>query len=238
MKDFKIRASSCMDIMAESKVKGELSVGAKTYCKKWLKEYKFGRREEIKSKYISKGNQCEELGFDLVSTEIVKDMVYKNTENKSNEWLSGECDLFHKCIVYDNKSSWSLDTFPMFETEVPDKKYWWQMQCYGWLWGAEKLSLCYTLNDAPIDMVEREVKWVDEANERYKIAERMLFTQESFDKAMELLFPTATRTSFKPIPDEDRVREFKFDYETRIEGLIKQRVEMCREYIYSLLTIK
>jgi len=232
---FKIRASACMDIMAESKVKGQLSVGAKTYCKKWLKEKLYNRRSDIKSKYISKGNDTEEDGFDLMATELVKDMVYKNKERKSNEWVEGECDLFHNNIVYDNKSSWSLDTFPMFETEIPDKKYWWQLQCYEWLWTAELGKLCYTLNNATDEMVDNATKWEIDHNERYKIAELMIYTNSEFERLKSLYFPLSELDTFVEIPDEKRIKTFQVDVDLDCREKIKKHVEMCREYILTLL---
>lgn len=231
---FKIRASSCMDIMAEGKG-GAISVGAKTYCKKWLKEKLYNRRKDIKSKYISKGNETEEEGFTLMATELVKDMVYKNKERKSNEWVEGECDLFHNKIVYDNKSSWDLDTFPMFENEIPDKKYWWQLQCYIWLWNAESGKLCYTLNDANDEMVEQAIKWVDSPDERIKIANSMIYTKESFERFREANFALLEETDFTEIPDEKRIKSFNVEKDIECRDKIKVHVQLCREYILKLL---
>lgn len=231
---FKIRASSCIDIMAEGKG-GKISVGAMTYCKNWLKEYLYGRRKEIKSKYIDKGNSTEEDGFTLMATEIIGDMVYKNTERRSNDWCEGECDLFYNRVVYDNKSSWDLSTFPMFEIDIPDKKYWWQMQVYAWLWDADKAVLSYTLNDADREMVEQALKWVVNHDEAYKIVTGMVFTQEAFDAYKDEFFFTSELHEFVPIPDSDRVRQFPIEVDPEAREKIKRHVELCREYIISLL---
>lgn len=231
---FKIRASSCMDIMAEGKG-GQISVGAKTYCKKWLKEKLYRRHKDIKSKYISKGNDCEEDGFTLMATELVKDMVYKNTERKSNDWVEGECDLFHKQIVYDNKSSWDLDTFPMYETEIPDKKYWWQLQVYQWLWDCELGKLCYTLNDATDEMVENATKWEINHDKRYKIAKLMVYTKDNFERLRGLYFPLSEKDSFIEIPDRLRIKSFEVPVDIECREKIKKHVQLCREYILTLL---
>lgn len=230
---FKIRASACMDIMADGK--GGISVGSKTYCKKWLKENLFGRRKDVNSKYISKGNDTEEDGFTLMATEVVKAMVYKNTERKSNEFADGECDLFHNGIVYDNKSSWDLDTFPMFETEIPDKKYWWQLQVYMWLWNCEKGVLCYTLNDATDEMVENATKWEIDHDKRYKIAEQMVFTKNNFEALKSLYFQLSTLDTFVEIPDEKRIKTFEIKADIECREKIKKHVQLCREYILTLL---
>src|SRR5690606_2254082 len=48
----------------------ELPEGAKTYCKQWVKETLYKRREQVKSKYISKGNDTEEEGFTMMAVNL------------------------------------------------------------------------------------------------------------------------------------------------------------------------
>lgn len=231
---FKIRASSALDIMADAKVKGNLSVGAQTYCKKWLKEFLFKRREELKNKYVNKGNSTEEDGFTLMATELKLGMVYKNTERKENEWMTGECDLFLPDNVYDNKASWSLDTFPMFEAEI-DKKYWVQLQVYGCLWDVKNLNLCYTLNDLDDVSVENIIKWKEDYDERYQITNRLVYTIESFERLKSANFDKSTLNTFVEIPDEKRIKHFKFDRDDEYIQKVKLRVLECRDWIENLL---
>jgi len=213
----------------------ELPDGAKTYCKKWLKEYLYKRRADIKSKYIEKGNSTEEDGFTLMAVELGLGMVYKNTQYHSNEYMQGTDDLFVNGVVYDNKSSWSLDTFPMFEAEIPDDKYEWQLNTYCVLRGVNDAVLAYTLIDAPIEMVERELKWLPTDNEKYRRAVNMLFTTEAFEAARIALFPDATYTYFTPIPQEKRIKKFPVTCEQYKTNLTIERVKMCRSYILTLL---
>jgi len=214
----------------------ELTEGAKTHCKKWLKQTLYGRREQLKNKYVNKGNEGEEDAFTLMAVQLKLGMVYKNTERRRNEFSEGECDLNHNSIVYDNKCSWSLDTFPMFETEIPDPKYWWQLQNYSTLWDADKLCLCYTLINSSFEAVEDAVRWISGDNEKYKIAERMVFTKPEFELAKSALFPGSTLETFIEIPEDDRIKPFYFDVDKPAQKLIEQRSYMCREYIYNLLT--
>ena len=213
----------------------ELPQGAKTYCKKWLKEFLYGRHEELKNKYVKKGNACEEDGFTLMATELNLGMVYKNTERKIAEFTEGECDLYHNKIIYDNKSSWSLDTFPMFESTNTNNAYWWQLQTYASLWVSEKLVLCYTLNNATIDLVDQALKWEENHDEKYKIAERMIFTKDFFDAIKLSHFPDSTLSTFIEIPDHKRIKSFEFLPDQDLFNDIKIRVQMCREYIITLL---
>lgn len=232
----KIQNDKRLELYDKSK-KQELPDGAKTFCKKWLKEFLYGRREELKAKQVRKGNDTEEDGFTLMATELKLGMVYKNTERKQNEWMIGECDLYLPNNVYDNKASWSLSTFPMFETEF-DKRYWWQLQSYGCLWDAENLNLCYTLNDDTDLAVENACKWIEDHDERYVIAERMVFTQKHFEHCKEAIFPNSTLNTFVEIPDEKRIKHFTFKRDDEAIEKIKDRVLLCRNYIYKLLANK
>src|SRR5690606_13029349 len=135
------------------KLNPELPEGLKSYCKSWIKQTLYGRSEQVKSKYITKGNLTEESGFTEMAVNLKLGFVRKNEEFKQDEFMMGTCDLFSDGIVYDNKSSWSLDQFPMFETECPSKDYEAQIQVYCHLWGAKKGAVVYTLNDIPIDQL-------------------------------------------------------------------------------------
>lgn len=214
----------------------ELSTGAKTYCEKWLKERLYGRREEIKSKYIEKGNETEEDGFTLMTLVLGLGMVKKNTEYFENDYCCGTPDLvLDNDSVYDNKSSWSLATFPMFESECKNEDYKMQLNCYGELTKKNNLHLCYTLNDAAEDMIWRELRWIEDVNERYRAVERMVFTHEYFDMLMEKYFPIATINTFKEIPEGRRVKEYKFAFDPGKQTKLQRQVELCRAYIFKLL---
>lgn len=213
----------------------ELPEGLKTHCKKWLKENLFNRREILNNKYVNKGNETEEEGFTLAAVELKLGMVYKNTERRRNGIVSGECDLHHEGVTHDNKSSWSLDTFPMFETSIPDIKYWWQLQGYSMLWPSKELSLNYTLVNSSYESVEKAIKWADTANEKYIIAKNMVFTQKEFDLIKDHFFSDATLTDFVEIPAKKRIKPFKFKPEPEAVRVITERSALCKEYIYALL---
>lgn len=228
---FKIRASSASKIAG---VKG-LGETGKTYCKQWIKEQMYRRRAEIKSKYIDKGNRTEEDGFTLMAVELNLGMVYKNEEFFKSEHFCGTPDLIHNGVVYDNKSTWSLDTFPMFETEIPNKDYWWQLQEYMELTGCKQAALVYTLNDADYDLINQATKWETDPEKIYQIIVNMVYTQKHFDDMVEEFCPLATSDYFVEIPDKDRIKVFRFEYDSEAIAKLKERVLECREYINSLL---
>lgn len=231
---FKIRGSSSAKI-AGVKALGETG---KTYCKQWLKEQLYKRRKEIKSKYIDKGNRNEEDGFTLMATELNLGMVYKNMSFFQSDYFCGTPDLIHKGIVYDNKCSWDLDTFPMFEDEIPNKDYWWQLQNYMELTGCKKAVLAYTLVDADDDLINQAVKWENDPEKIYRTICNMVYTKQGFEKAFNEYCPLATSDYFMEIPEKDRIKTYAFDYDPEAIKLLTSRVEECRTYINSLIKTK
>lgn len=214
----------------------ELPEGAKTHCKKWLNEKQWGRRGEIKSKYLDKGNLSEEDGFTLMCLELNLGMVYKNSTLLENEYQKGTDDLFVNGVVYDNKCSWSLDTFPMWETKLPDDKYEWQVNSYCNMRGVINGVVCYTLIDAEKSIVEREIKWCADPDEAYRKTMNLVFTKSYFDELKAEFFPLSDLDCFIEIPQEKRIKPFKITLDPAKIAKIAQRVPMCRAYINELIT--
>lgn len=213
----------------------ELPQGAKTYVKKYAKQMLYGRTRQINNKYINKGLEAEEDAFTLMAIVLDLGMVLKNEERKANEWSTGECDLFHSDIIYDNKCSFSLDTFPMFEYELPDVKYDWQMQTYMWLWNANIAKVVYTLIDCPESVLAREIKWIDDENERQQVALTLCYTLDYFLYIKSNYFPNADTIEFVEIPKDKRVKVFEVQRDEKKINTIKKRVELCRDYLNKLL---
>ena len=148
----KFRCSSLGKLMAEprSKSEGVLSVGAKTYIRELAAQEIFGVEFEISSKAIEKGIEVEGDSIDLLNS--VRGLsLFKNTERKSNEFITGECDLFDAEAKrgHDIKSSWSIATFPITVADCEDRLYEWQMRGYMALWDADEWEVNYCLVDTP-----------------------------------------------------------------------------------------
>lgn len=153
MKRFLFRASSLGKIMTEPKSKSEvLSVGAKTEIQAMAKEFVYGYTRNFSNKYTEKGIQVEQASIELYNSVHFTDYV-KNTERKSNDWITGECDIFTGSKIIDIKSSWSIDTFPAFSEEGEDKTYEWQARAYMMLWGAQEAEIAYCLVDTPHELI-------------------------------------------------------------------------------------
>lgn len=148
----KFRCSSLGKLMAEprSKSEGVLSVGAKTYIRELAAQEIFGVEFEVSSKAIEKGIEVEGDAIDLLNS--VRGLsLFKNTERKSNEFITGECDLFDAEAKrgHDIKSSWSIATFPITVADCEDRLYEWQMRGYMALWDADEWEVNYCLVDTP-----------------------------------------------------------------------------------------
>lgn len=215
-------------------VKG-LGLTGYNYLESWLKEKLYKRRAEIKSKYLDKGNISEEDGFTLLTLQHNLGMVYKNEKMFENDYMIGTPDLIHDGIVYDNKCSWSLDTFPMFDKEISNKDYYWQMQTYMELTGCKKAVLSYTLIDADFSLIEQAVKWEIDSEKIYRIICNMVYTKSAFDIAKKQFCPDAKADYFIEIPENKRIKTFQIEYDPKAIQLIQNRVEESREYINQLL---
>src|SRR5690606_31588308 len=152
MRDLKIRASCVGKIMTDPRTKceGILSVGAKTYLRELAKQEIFGIEFEIGSKEMAKGIEVEQDSIDLLN-DVRGLHLQKNTERRTNDWITGECDLFDAAAGKgdDIKSSWSAKTFPGWQDDCGDKVYEWQMRAYMWLWDADEWEVVHTLVDTP-----------------------------------------------------------------------------------------
>lgn len=179
----KIRASSLGLIMTEPKSKTEsLSVGAKTYIKKLAKEFVYGFEESISSKYTDKGIQVENESIALYNRVFLTEHA-KNTERKTNDWITGECDIFTGSKVIDIKSSWSLATFPCFKEDATDKQYEYQLRAYMMLWDCNEAELAYCMVSTPDDLIKYEqidMHLVDGIDEALRV------TVNKFERDLEL----------------------------------------------------
>lgn len=155
----KIRCSSIGKLMTEPKSKsdGPLSVGAKTYIRELAAQEIFGVDFVVSSKPMEKGIEVEDASIDLLNSVRGLSLV-KNSERRSNDFITGECDLFDSSANrgHDIKSSWSIATFPITTQDCEDKLYEWQMRGYMALWNAEEWEVNYCLVDTPDRLITFE----------------------------------------------------------------------------------
>ena len=169
--------------MTEPKSKTEvLSVGAKTAIEKMAKEFVYGFDKVITSKYMDKGIQVEDASIDLLNSVLFTSYA-KNTERKSNDWITGECDIFTGNSIIDIKSSWSLDTFPALCAQGEDKTYEWQLRAYMWLWDVDKAQIAYCLVSTPDALIGYEDRQLHEVEH---ISPELRVTLVNYERDKEL----------------------------------------------------
>jgi len=192
---------------------------------KWLKSQPefYGRLTNFRSKYTEKGNECEKDSIILAADYYGWKGAVKNTEPKWNDYLTGECDVLpeNTDTVEDIKNSWSQDTFPLFNKEIPIDGYGWQGQGYLELYDRSQFGLVYTLMDAPERMVEREC--------RIRMYELGLEEME-----VELYDEIKASMTYSNFSLDLRVKRFALDRDRSCMGNVERRVDEIRRFIESL----
>lgn len=168
----KIRASALGDLMTDPKEKTEiLSKGAKTVLDQMAKEFVYGFNEVVSGKYMEKGVIVEDQAIELYNSVFFTNYK-KNTERKTNDWLTGECDIFTGDKIIDIKSSWSLPTFPATAEEGQDKGYEWQLRAYMMLWNVDEAEIAYCMVNTPDELIkfeQEELHFVDHIPEHLRV---------------------------------------------------------------------
>ena len=180
----KFRASSLAEIMTDPKSKDELlSVGGKTCVEKIAKQLIYGYTETVSGKYMDKGIQVEDASIALYN-DVMFTSYAKNTERKTNDWITGECDIATPVKITDIKSAWSLSTFPVTASQGKDKTYEWQLRAYMWLWDVEESELAYCMVNTPEELIgwdDPALHYVDHITPEL----RLTLVQYKRDRALE-----------------------------------------------------
>ena len=149
MKHFKIRASAIGEIMGNAKKAGDLSSTCITYLKKWYANRAYQYKEDIRSKYFTKGNLCEGEAIAVCSI-MFGELFEKNDEYFSEHpFIEGTPDVLTENLVIDTKCPWDGATFLDAITNDIDKDYEFQLHGYMELTGRKEAKLCYVLLDTP-----------------------------------------------------------------------------------------
>lgn len=217
MKEFKIRCSAIGDIMG---AKG-LGKTGETYLKNWAKSQFFNRKIEIKSKYLSKGNLVEFESIKFIEKYLELGILEKNEQYFANDFLQGTPDIITDDYVIDVKNSWDWSTFPLFDTEIPNSDYAYQLQGYMELTGKRKALLVYILSDTPENIIEKEAYYFCKS--------------QGFDELdYEIFEQFKSKMTYSDIADLKRFKVFELNYDESIIEKIKTRVIECKTYLGGL----
>ena len=216
---FKCHASSVGTIMTEPQRKTDkLSKTCISHVEEWMKEALYDRRQTFSSKYTEKGNECENDSIEFASKYFGWGDVKKNTEKRENEWFIGTCDINRNKVGGDIKNSWSEKTFPLFQNEVTNKDYIWQLQTYADLYSFDHLELIYTLMDAPEWLIESE-------------ARKQQCILRLDDLEAELYGEVKKSMTYSDLPDFLRIKKFDFDTDLDKINQARCRVDLINDWI-------
>jgi hypothetical protein len=218
-------------IMTNPRTKSEvLSETCKSRVEEKFIEDQFGVKKEFWSKETNKGLECEDVSISYFVKEFDLFGATKNETRFQNETFIGTPDLIFNGVVYDIKTSWSLFTFPMFDSEIPKKDYLYQLQAYLDLTGLQKAELVYVLTNATEEMIQDEVY-------------RRCLRSKVFDKAPEVAAmledqiekQVRKEMTFDHVNPALRIRRYEIKYDPAIIEEIKARVQLCQVYYDALL---
>jgi len=219
----KIRCSSLGKIMTAPRSKSEvLSQTAKTYVEELAKEHLFGIKKVFKSRYTDKGNEVEEKAIELTEEVLGFEFLTKNEDYFENEWIKGTPDIITHSLVIDVKSSWSGETFPFFESELPNKDYYYQVMGYMWLTGKKNALISYCLINTPEEIVNDEIR-------------RTSWGKYEIEPSEETIRDVMSIHNFDHISKDRRVKAFHVEYNEGVVNEMKTRIEHCKEYFNKLV---
>lgn len=208
---FKIRCSHNGKIMTNPRSKSEtISKTTQSYLQEWYKQQLYDRRKTFSSKYTTKGNELEDYAIAYAQMHIKNDLFAPATKNEQfyeNDFMTGTPDVIVGKEVWDIKNSWDCFTFPLFETKIPNKDYYYQLQGYMALLNLDKAKLVYCLNDMPEELIESEIMYNGGKYEDF---------------------------IYSDLPPELRLKVFEIERDDKVIEAIQQRVIECREYLETI----
>jgi hypothetical protein len=220
-----VRCSSLGKLMTDPRTKSEvLSETAKTYIQDVFKEKELGIYKDFSSRYTDKGIQMEDQAIQFASEVLNWEFVVKNETRFNNEWLTGEPDICSDNLLADIKCSWNGSTFPMFDSSLKNKDYYWQLQGYMMLTGHDSSELVYCLMNTPFEIVEDEVR-----REHWKL--------HLIDEDLDVRNAVQLSHNFDQIPNELRIKRFIVQKDEEAQAKIIERVKEARQYYNQLKTI-
>lgn len=214
--------------MTEPRSKSEgISETTKAHLVDKFVSVKYGRQSDIQNRYTIKGLAVEEDSISLYS-RFTKKYFKKNEVQLENEFITGTPDLYiGESIeaadhIIDLKSNWTI--FQYFRTTIKDidKMYYWQLQGYMALTGAESATLAYCLVDTPDQLI---------FDEKRKLLWKMGVTTDQDPDYLAACDELDRLMKYEDIPMQEKVLETKIERnEDDIQRLYK-RIEYCREYM-------
>jgi hypothetical protein len=205
-----------------------LSTGAKTFIRTMALEDKHPElKRNIESKYLDKGILVEDKSIDLACKVFNWGDLLKNELYFENDYICGTPDVITDDFIVDVKTPFDIHTFfkHHFETRIVDSNYYWQLMGYMMLTGRTTAYLCYCLVNTPEHIFYKELE-----STKWKVRDNLGVLDLPADKEDEIFQEVYDKHHFDFMDDSKRVKMFKIESSEREFNLIKQKVELAREY--------
>ncbi len=204
-KQWKIRASKIGLLMGEPKKKTEvLSETAKSF----LIELYTGYTEFETSKYTLKGNLTEHKIISMIDVVFnCNGNLTKNSSFYENEFFTGTPDVLYNDIVFDAKSSWSINTLHKHALKGEEEIYKYQLLAYMDLLGYNQGGYVFRglVNTPPECNKGKEIIWEDIPLNQRHICFKVEYCKYTIDR-MKL--------------QVERARDFLADYHKNVASKI------------------
>lgn len=204
-------------------------------CKSYLKEvymyYKYGKESvggSERSRYTIKGRSVEDESIMLLS-RLDEQSYEKNQKRFQNDYLTGEPDILvssqdgNIVKVIDIKSSWDGNTLLSNIGSPLNPLYFYQVQGYMALTGAQQAEVAYVLVNMPQEIINGEKSRI------FKTMNPATEENVDYKKAIARLEHNMT---FDEIPIRERVVRFKVDRDDDLINKIYERVQQCRNWLH------
>ena len=212
----------------EDKLAGNLSKTAISHCIEIYNEKKYGRKKQVETKGMRKGNKVEPESIMLLS-EWLGDFLEKNEETLSNDFITGTPDVRWinaegKKVIFEIKSSETILTFTPKIIEGADEHIE-QVNSYMWLDNADLGYLVYCLVSNTSDEIERE--------KGYLMRKLGCISEESpeFVKEWE---EKRLLLEYDDIPEMERILIFPIEKDPDFPTKCQQKVEKARLFLEEL----
>jgi hypothetical protein len=221
-------------LVAKRDAPPELSETCKEHLLSCYIEEKYGRKKEIRNKFIEKGTEVEEDSITLYS-RATKNFHKKNQSQVRNDWFIGTPDLFEgenileATEIIDIKSSWDIHTFFSVILNPLNKMYYWQLQAYMDMTGAKIAKLAYCLVNTPDHIIN---------DEKRKLAWRMGATTDESPEAQKAFEALEFEMKFDDIDLKERYIQFTIERNDADINKAKERIVECRRFLMALASKK
>lgn len=211
------------ELLAKKNAEKKLPATCTSYLKEIYYQVTTGFKKRVTSKYFEKGKWNEGLGIDILAQTILKNPrvpPIKNTERKSNGFITGECDVVYGDVIFDIKNNYDILGFSNAELS---KLYEIQLKGYMELWGKKRAILFYVLTNLPEHMMQAEERKLFYSGTDYLSFEDPAYIEECEKLRQEY--------NFERFPIEQRFKAFIVEYEDGFMDKVKARVLECRKWL-------